>query len=197
LNLPDTGRVHLLAERLSRPIHPDGPVASVQEADLELDEEMSEPWQRPSMEHLACAYWAYLRAVSRGLLRVVHARGGPSVVLAHPRLVLLRFRPPHYDLGPGFGQVTWPIERGLLVAAPGRGRLRFAVRRIAPGRVRVRAEVENFYPLLRGRGGFARIGVRLYALTQLRVHMLVTSGFLRSLAHLDLPAAGSRGAGRG
>jgi hypothetical protein len=53
--------------------------------------------------------------------------------------------------------------------------------------VRVRSEVQNFYPLLRGRGRFARLGARLYAATQLRIHAHVTRGFLRSLARLDLP----------
>ena len=51
----------------------------------------------------------------------------------------------------------------------------------------VRTEVSNFYPLLRGSGRFARFGVRLYTATQLRIHVWVTQGFLRSLARLDLP----------
>ncbi len=50
----------------------------------------------------------------------------------------------------------------------------------------MRAEVENFYPLLRGSGPFARMGSRFYAATQLRIHVLVTRGFLRSLAELEL-----------
>jgi hypothetical protein len=91
--------------------------------------------------------------------------------------------------------VTWPIERGLLVAMRGRGHLRISVRRTEPSpgdpadatRIRIRAEVRNFYPLLRGRGRFARIGAHLYAATELRIHVLVTRGFLRSLSRLDLP----------
>ena len=47
--------------------------------------------------------------------------------------------------------------------------------------------MQNFYPFLRGRGWFARIGAHLYAATQLRIHVLITHGFLRSLAKLDLP----------
>src|SRR4029079_12541847 len=94
-----------------------------------------------------------------------------------------------------FGEVTWPIEGGLLVAFRGRGFLRITVRRIESSdpdasetaKVRVRAEVHNFYPLLRGSGPFARIGVHLYSITQLRIHGLVTRGFLRSLARLELP----------
>ena len=51
----------------------------------------------------------------------------------------------------------------------------------------MRTEVSNFYPFLRGGGWFARIGVRIYSATQVRIHTWVTHGFLRSLARLDLP----------
>jgi hypothetical protein len=187
--------VDLLPQRFS-PVDPVGPTGSVQEADLVLPAELLARLWRPSyLERLAAAYWRYLRRISLGALRVVYRPDGRAVALLHPRLVLLRFRSPSYDTGPGFGQVTWPIERGLLVAMPGRGHLRISVRRLEPrpgddpdqARVRVRSEVRNFYPLLRGSGGFARFGARLYAATQLRVHIRVTRGFLRSLAALDLP----------
>jgi hypothetical protein len=187
--------VTLLPQR-SAPVDPHGPTGSVQEADATLPADLLEQLWRPAyLERLAAAYWRYLRRISLGMLRVIYEPHARSVVLLHRRAVLLRFRGPRYDVGPGFGQVTWPIERGLLVAAPGRGFLRIAVRRLesSPGdrpaseRVRIRAEVQNFYPLLRGRGRFARLGARLYATTQLRVHTLVTNGFLRSLARLDLP----------
>jgi hypothetical protein len=85
----------------------------------------------------------------------------------------------------------------VLVAREGRdqeGFLRIAVRR--PGRaaaagptetVLVGLEVRNFYPWLRGSGRFARLGAWLYGQTQLRLHVLICNGFLRSLATLDLP----------
>ena len=103
--------------------------------------------------------------------------------------MLLRFRRPRYDTGLGFGQVTWPIERGLLVpqgAAAGTCGSRFDGSTGAgdPGggeRCWIRAEVQNFYPLLRGGGRFARIGAAIYAATQLRIHVWITRGFLRSL----------------
>lgn len=185
-----------LVERHEEPVHPDGPAGSVQEADAVLPAELLGQLWRPSyLERLAYAYWRYLRRISLGMLRIVYEPGARSVVLLHRRLVLLRFRKPQYDMGPGFGQVTWPIERGLLVAAPGRGHLRISVRRLEPHeddaegceRVRVRSEVQNFYPFLRGSGWFARFGARFYSLTQLRIHVLITNGFLRSLAKLDLP----------
>ncbi len=196
----DPIQVRLLPERHSQPVDPVGPLGSVQEAEVTIEAGLpGRIWQPQYLERLARSYWQYLRHVSLGLIRIAYARDARSVVLVSRRLVLLRFRPPVYDTGPGFGQVTWPIQRGLLVAAKGRGHLRISARRILaetdqgrlePGspseRVLVRAEVENFYPLLRGRGPFSRLGARLYAATQLRIHVFVTRGFLRSLARLDL-----------
>jgi hypothetical protein len=79
-------------------------------------------------------------------------------------------------------------------AGRGRGYLRVTIRRVhrdgmPPDRaaVLVSAEVANFYPGLRFGGVFARIGAWIYNQTQLRIHVLVTHGFLRSLATLDLP----------
>jgi len=187
--------VRLLGEARQASVHPQGPVGSVQEAELHVDADLLERIWTPSyLERLAHSYWVYLRRASLGLIRVAYGPGSRSIVLLAPPLVLLRFRAPRYDTGSGFGQVTWPIERGLLVSAPGRGHLRIAVRRLeanseARGRVLVRAEVENFYPLLRGNGRFAWLGARLYSLTQLRVHRALTKGFLRSLAALELPAS--------
>jgi hypothetical protein len=185
-----------LIEQHSQPVHPDGPAGSVQEADAILSGALlGELWKPSYLERLAHAYWRYLRRISLGLLRIIYEPGSRSIVLLHPKLTLLRFRRPQYDIGLGFGQVTWPIERGLLVSAPGRGHLRITVRRLEPSegdpegceRVRIRSEVQNFYPFLRGRGWFARIGARIYAATQLRIHVVITNGFLRSLATLDLP----------
>ena len=87
----------------------------------------------------------------------------------------------------------------MLVAREGRdqgGFLRIAVSRpprpeLAPKPesedLDVRLEVRNFYPWLRGSGRFARFGAWLYGQTQLRLHVLICNGFLRSLARLDLP----------
>jgi hypothetical protein len=188
-------RIEIRAEHKS-PVHPDGPVGSVQEADATLPHELLESLWKPSyLERLASAYWRYLTRISLGLLRVVYEPNARSIVFLHPKLTLLRFRKPQYDIGPGFGQVTWPIERGLLVSSPGRGHLRIVVRRLERQegnrsdceRVRVRSEVQNFYPFLRGSGWFARIGSYLYSFTQLKIHVIVSHGFLRSLARLDLP----------
>lgn len=174
----------------------DGPLHSIQEAELRIPRDSLEGlWRPATLERLARAYWSYLGRISFGLLRVGYSRSGRFVVLGWRRLVLLRFRPPEFDTGPGFGRVSWPIERGVLVAGAGRGRgyLRIDVRRLGavPGtdveRVRVRAAVANFYPFLRGSGWFARLGSFVYSQTQLRIHVLVTRGFLRRLAEGDLP----------
>jgi hypothetical protein len=105
--------------------------------------------------------------------------------------VLLRFRPPEYEFHAEGGTVTWPIERGLLVASRGRGRgyLRLTVERppsLDDGRGReaialVTSEVVNFYPMLA-----SRLGRWIYDQTQLRIHVIVTHAFLRSLANLEL-----------
>ena len=48
-------------------------------------------------------------------------------------------------------------------------------------RLHVEVEVANFYPSIA-----SGLGRRFYELTQSRIHVLITHGFLRSLARLDL-----------
>lgn len=173
-----------------------GPVRSIQAAELDVPAEFLEDnWKAENLERLARAYWAYLERFSFGLLRVLYGEHSRTVTLLG-RIPLLRFRKPEYVTPPGLGQVTWPIERGLLVSPAGRGRgyLRITVRRLereglAPDReaVLVSAEVANFYPGLRFGGLFSRIGAWFYNQTQLRIHVIVTHGFLRSLTTLELP----------
>jgi hypothetical protein len=167
-----------------------GAVASVQEAEVTLRPELlDELWKPEYLERLARSYWRYLSRATLGLVRVVYGPDYRAVVLLHRRLSLLRFHAPEYETGEGWGRVTWRIERGLLVAPRGRGEgfLRIAVSRPGEQTVRVKLEVRNFYPLLRGGGRFARLGAWFYAQTQLRIHVLVCNAFLRSLATLDLP----------
>ena len=52
--------------------------------------------------------------------------------------------------------------------------------------MRVSSEVANFYPAIGGWGWFSKIGAKIYRETQLAIHVIVTNGFLRSLAKLDL-----------
>jgi hypothetical protein len=178
-----------------------GAVASVQEAEVTLPREaLEELWRAESLERLAAAYWRHIARATLGLVRVFCAPDSRTVGLLSPRLALLRFCAPEYETGEGYGSVGWRIDRGLLVARRGRGigYLRIYVWRLdddggPEGSLRVRLEVRNFYPWLRGSGRFARLGAWLYAQTQLRIHVAVCTSFLRSLADLDLPP--SRGGG--
>jgi hypothetical protein len=187
--------VRLLADPERSQVTPTGPLRSVQQAEISLDPaRLEELWQPETLERFARGYWRYLHRVSLGLLRVLYAESSQAVVLLFHPLVLLRFHPPTFETSGDGGQVTWRIARGVLVARAGRehGYLRFDLRRLptvdGEARVRVRAEVANFYPLLRGGGRFARIGAWIYAQTQLRIHVAVTRGFLRSLDRGELPA---------
>ena len=180
---------------------PDGGFSSWQVAELSVRRKEIEPlWGPEHLERLARTYWVYLNRTSLGLLRVVYGPGTRKIVVLDPRIVLLAFRAPEYELAPTRGTVTWQIDRGLLVAAPGRRRgfLRLTVERpdgVAAAvtgdgtelvRVQVTSEVRSFFPLLAGWGRFTRLGAAVYRATQLRVHELITTGFLRSLARLEL-----------
>ena len=189
----DLARVRLIEEPESD-YRPGGAVTSKQEAELTLTRaELERLWKPEYLERLARTYWRWLGKISLGLLRVVYAPDSRRVVLLIRPLTLLRFHAPEYETHSDCGSVTWRIDRGLLVAPPGRGQgfLRIKVTRRegpTPDQVvaRVSSEVANFYPALAGWGWFARIGSYVYRFTQLRIHVIVTRGFLRSLARLDL-----------
>ncbi len=191
-------RVRLIRSEEAERVSETGAVASVQEAELTMpDELVAELWRAENLERLGRSYWRWLSRATLGLIRVVYTADSRDVVLLHPRLRLLTFHAPEYETGPGFGCVTWRIERGLLVAREGHdssGFLRIRVDRHpeSPPRageetLAVRLEVRNFYPWLRGSGRFARLGAWIYGQTQLRIHVIVCNAFLRSLARLDLP----------
>jgi len=183
--------VELLPEEDLSPVTPEGGISSAQEAIATLPEEMlAELWRPEYLERLARAYWRYLSRISLGLIRVVYSPDSRTVVLLSRHLPLLRFHTPEYEIESDHASVTWRIDRGLLVAKQGRGKGFLGIRvwkLDEPGRIRISVEVRNFYPFLRGSGRFARFGAWLYSQTQVRIHRLVTFGFLRSLARLDLP----------
>jgi hypothetical protein len=186
---PASIQVQILPDPESSLVTGAGPVRSIQEAELKMPPEQLERFWRPELlERLARAYWVHLRRRSLGLFHVVYGPDFRAVVFGWRKLVLLRFRAPSYEVGEQSGQVTWPIERGLLVAKRGRdrGHLRIAAERRG-ATVRIRAEVSNFYPWLRGSGMFARLGDFVYTQTQLRLHVRLTRGFLRSLEQANLP----------
>jgi hypothetical protein len=173
----------------------DGSISSKQVAEVTLPrEELERVWSAEYLERLARTYWRFLTRVSLGLLRVLYTESSRDVVLLTRPFVLLRFSAPLYEIDADGGTVTWPIDRGLLVAPDGRGRgfLRLGVRRLPPrdgsseATAVVTSEIVSFYALIAGWGGFARIGRFVYNQTQLRIHVIVSNAFLRSLANLDL-----------
>jgi hypothetical protein len=175
----------------------DGSVTTKQVAAVTMTRpELDRIWSAEYLERLARTYWSFLTRVSLGILRVLYKPDSREIVVLSRRLPLLSFHPPDYETEPDKGTVTWRIKKGLLVAPMGRGKgfLRLTVERVPPaegdsGRlanVVVSSEVANFYPFLGGWGWFARIGAKIYELTQLRIHVIVTNAFLRSLARLEL-----------
>ena len=166
-----------------------GAVRSIQGADVLLPPaDLDRLWTPHYLERLARTYWRFLTRVTLGMIRVHYTEGERWVCLVTRHLRLLTFQAPEYEMDAERGIVRWRIDRGLLVARRGRGGdgyLEIDVRRLEPvgdrARMHVEVEVANFYPAIAS--GFGRW---LYENTQSRVHVIVTYGFLRSLARLDL-----------
>ena len=167
-----------------------GAVRSIQAADLTLPSEaLSDMWTPMNLERLARTYWRFLTRATLGLVHVDYTERERFVVLLSRPLVMLSFRAPEYEMDHHRGVVRWRIESGLLVSRRGResdGYLQIDVER-CPGedpaqtRVHVEVEVANFYPSIA-----SGIGRWFYKETQSRAHVIITHGFLRSLARLDL-----------
>jgi hypothetical protein len=175
----------------------DGAATSQQSAVVSLpDGELERLWTPEYLERLARTYWRFLTRISLGLLRILYTETSREVVFLTRPFVLLRFFAPEYEFAGNNAGVLWRINEGLLVAPSGRakGYLRIWVKRHDDGppgpegdyRVTVTSEVANFYPMLAGRGWFSRAGRAIYGATQVRIHVIVTHAFLRSLARLDL-----------
>ena len=164
-----------------------GAVRSIQAADVTMPEgELEEIWTPLYLERLARTYWKYLSRVSLGLIRVEYTEEERRVVLLRSPFVLLRFQAPEYQITDGRGIVRWRIRDGVLVDKRNRGYLEIDVRRTdaeKPGYARAHIEVEvaNFYPRIA-----TWVARWFYKITQSRIHVLVTHGFLRSLARRDL-----------
>jgi len=167
-----------------------GAVRSVQAADLVMPEEQADAlWSPRQLENLARTYWRFLTRITLGLIRVKYTETERFVCLLFRPFVLLRFQAPEYEMNAQRGIVRWRIERGVLVSKKGRGGngfLEIDVQRCPadePGRARLHIEVEvaNFYPSIA-----SGISTWVYKNTQSRIHVIVTHGFLRSLAKLNL-----------
>jgi hypothetical protein len=167
-----------------------GAVRSVQTADLSLPEaQLAQLWSPMHLEQLARTYWRFLTRVTLGLVRVHYTETKRFVLLIASPIKLLTFMAPEYEMDAEHGLVRWRIESGLLVSRHGRGghgHLQIQVRRqpsAANGRacLHVEVEVANFHPAIAS--GISR---RIYNITQSKIHVFVTHGFLRSLARRDL-----------
>jgi hypothetical protein len=183
-------RVTLVHEPESHGSEKAGATGSRQVAEVTLPRaELEKMWAPEYLERLARTYWSFLSRFSLGLIRVLYSDDSREVVFLRRPFVLLRFHKPEYEFNRDGGTVSWPIDRGVLVAKNGRGRgfLRLTVRRkpVHDGApevtVVVSSEVVNFYPTIADR--FSRW---IYEHTQLRIHVIVTHAFLRSLANLEL-----------
>jgi hypothetical protein len=164
-----------------------GAVRSIQAANVDMPEsDLVAIWTPMHLERLARTYWKYLSRVTLGLIRVVYSDTERAVVFLVRPFVLLRFHPPDYDITPDRGIVRWRIRDGVLVSKRDRGHLEIDVQRCPgarPGyqRAHVEVEVANFYPAIA-----TWVARWFYKATQSRIHVLVTHGFLRSLARLEL-----------
>lgn len=169
---------------------PECGVRSVQAADLILPTDALDAiWAPAYLERLARTYWRWLTRATLGFVRVDYQERGRQVK-ALGLIPLITFKEPEYEMSGERGVVRWRIERGILVAKAGRGGagyLEIDVRRREskdyPGSAicHVEVEVANFYPAIA-----STISRWVYENTQSRIHVLVTHGFLRRLARLDL-----------
>lgn len=166
-----------------------GAVTSTQAAEIDLPTaELEGRWNAENLERVARTYWSTMRRFSLGLIHVEYSEGARYVVLIHPRLRLLTFKTPEYEMNRCRGIVRWRIERGLLVSQRGRdgaGYLEIDIQRsddeaAGQSRLRVAVEVANYYPALSG------ISRRIYVQTQSRIHVHACNYFLRRLVRRDL-----------
>jgi hypothetical protein len=167
-----------------------GAVRSIQSAEVVLqDEVIDELWSPRSLERLARTYWRFLIRATLGIVRIYYEEDARYVCVLFRWIPILTFQAPEYEMDDRRGVVRWRIQKGLLVARPGRegdGYLEIDVER-KPGdragcsNVRVEVEIANFYPVIAS--GISRW---LYTNTQSRIHVIVCQAFLRSLARLDL-----------
>src|SRR3954462_9851657 len=189
-DIPDWVRVLREADDSTTMDPRSGAVRSVQSAEVVLPaDRIDSLWSPLYLEGLARTYWRFLTRATLGLVRVHYTDRERVVCLITRRLPLLTFHVPEYEMDDARGVVRWRIASGVLVARRGRaggGYLEIDVHHrpaATPGStiVHVEIEVANFFPAIA-----SSIGRWFYTHTQSRVHVLVTHGFLRSIARLDL-----------
>ncbi|MGB0120827.1 MAG: hypothetical protein WBP55_07745 [Solirubrobacterales bacterium] len=185
-------QIELMPDPVRHGLATTGGVKCEQTAVITVDREtFAHIWTPSTLELLARTYWRFIRKRSLGAIRVVYRPDSQTVVLFSKGIPLLRFDAPTFHTENDSAYVEWRIAKGLLVARAGRdhGFLRIGVKNQGEcegnrQRLEVTSEVSNFYPWIRGSGWFAKVGTWIYSQTQLRTHIWVTKGFLRSLEGL-------------
>jgi hypothetical protein len=189
-DIPDWVRVLRRADDSTTMDERTGAVRSVQSAEVVVAaDRIDRLWSPLYLERLARTYWRFLTRATLGIVRVYYSDGERAVCVLLRRFPLLTFHAPEYEMDASRGVVRWRIASGVLVARRGRegdGYLEIDVRRRpadAPAQVIVHVEVEvaNFFPAIA-----STVGRWFYSATQSRIHVLITRGFLHSLARLDL-----------
>lgn len=167
-----------------------GAVRSLQGADIIVEEQALQGlWNPEHLERLARTYWKSLTVFTVGICRVGYSEDERWVYAIHPKIRLLTMQRPEYEMSENRGIVRWRIEKGLLVAANGRGGdgyleidvCRFDYPDWNKARIHVEIEVANFYPQIA-----SKLGRWLYTNTQSRIHVIACHFFLRQLAKRDL-----------
>ena len=137
------------------------------------------------LERLARTYWKNLSRVSLGLIRVEYADTSAASCSGRP-FVLLRFRAPEYELSAAAGSSAGGSATACSSPSRDEGYLEIDVRRgeaDRPGYDRRTSRSRSRTSIPAIATWFARW---LYKVTQSRIHVLVTHGFLRSLARREL-----------
>ena len=135
------------------------------------------------------------RACTLGIIRVKYTRDERFVCCSAGRSCCSRFQAPEYEMDATRGIVRWRIERGVLVSRRGRGATATSRSTCSAVRGRRPTAAPRCTSRSRSRTSIRRsprdqpLGVPN---TQSRIHVLVTYGFLRSLAHLDLAESQGR-----
>ena len=148
-------------------------------------------WSPMHLERLARTYWRFLVRCTLGLIRVEYTEDAALRRAAAPAVACCsRFKAPEYEMDAERGVVRWRIERGVLVAPPGTtptATCEIDIRRTARRRAR---HASTSTSRSRSRTTTRAIALALsrwaYAVTQSRIHVIVTYGFLRSIAKLNL-----------
>ena len=164
-----------------------GAVRSIQAANVDMPEdELDKLWSAQSLERLARTYWWYLSRVTLGLVRVHYRDDERAVVFLMRPFVLLRFHPPEYDLSADRGVVKLAHPRRAARRPQGRRLPRDRRPPLRRPSTRATAACTSRSRSPTSTRALARPFKWFYVNTQSRIHVIVTHGFLKRLARLEL-----------